>query len=144
MQYDAQGYPDPNGDYQDTYEGPHRSRTMEDGEYFSFNPFMADARAAQSRVFITDSNKRASAQRTFADSAEGRAVIAQAHAAHDLNAWRTGRHFGDADAAAAICDAMPQRAVDGIPSKDDLMRGEAAAATAYAMSMDSHNAWRNR
>ena len=50
----------------------------------------------------------ADAERAFADSAEGQAVIARARMVHELT--RPGVAFADADATAAVRDAMANAA----------------------------------
>lgn len=73
----------------------------------------------------------ADAERAFADSAEGQAVVARARMAHDLN--RPGEAFTDADATTAIRTAMANTtaAVDADPNwkrEADMAEARADAA----------------
>lgn len=85
-------------------------------------------------MLFADANAKlsiADAERAFADSVEGQAVVARARMAHDLN--RPGEAFTDSDATAAIRAAMGDAAAlsDAQPDwKREADRGQARAEAA--------------
>jgi len=110
MYCDANGHPDPNGDYQ-MMDG---KMVLRDGRRAHFSIGMFRDGAPASTVFIRDGAVMLNdAERVFADSGEGQSVVARAKHAHYLRTAYLGDRapeFTDQQAVAAIRTAVADRA----------------------------------
>ena len=102
MYCDANGRPDPNGDYQ-LING---KKILRDGRAVRFDALLMRDSAAPSQVFLKDASTHfTDAERQLADSDEGRLIVTRAKGAHYRKHAYLGDRapaFTDAQAAAAI------------------------------------------
>lgn len=143
MYYDQHGRPDPNGQFQKR-DG---KLMMRPGAYLSFDVFAADAAPIHSGTFLTDAPVTLNdAERAFADSAEGREVIAYAKSKHALNGPRAGVwDQGKVREAIAAAMAQSQAAHNFGTSINDAAtaeRAERARGIRCIVAAGTSSAWR--
>lgn len=135
MYCDANGHPDPRGDYS-MIDGKITRRMMQPGEHVGFDMAFMDSAARAGHVFLTDATTFNDAERQFADSAEGQFVVAQARTSHARKNRYLGdsaRDFTEAMAANAVRAAVAQKAgtqslLDRAAADEPRLRAEADAA----------------
>jgi hypothetical protein len=104
MYCDEHGKPHPDGDFQ-MMDG---KMVLREGRSIRFSMALLDTARQAPTVFMHDAATFTDAERTFADSAEGRAVIARAEMVHDQQRRRgeADNTFTDTQATAAIKAAL--------------------------------------
>jgi cytochrome c553 len=146
MYCDANGRPDPNGDY----EMINGKKVLRDGRSASFGLNFRDGAPSKSSVFLRDNPTMfTDAERQLFDSDEGRSIIAYARHCHRLSTGHLGDRapeFTDAQAAAAIKQTIAQR--EGSARKIAQMTADAdaleqQAAQARKDMIARMNGWRN-
>lgn len=135
MYFDANGRPDPTGDYL-MIDGKITPRMLRPGEYARFDMAFMDSASRANHVFLTDATTFNDAERQFAGSAEGQYVVAQARASHARKNRYLGdqaRDFTDIMAAGAVRAAVAQKAgaqslLDRSAADEPRLRAEADVA----------------
>lgn len=146
MYCNAQGHPDPNGDY----EMRGGKMILRDGRRIGVDLSFMDAAPKPSgqTVYLTDAITFTDAERQFADSAEGQTAVAYAKSNHDLRHAYMGANapaFTDAQAQAIVKSAVAQRAAQqqqNAAARDHAVTLSVEAEAAYQRQSYLQNAWR--